>query len=230
MEAAADLYCPLITLRVPSGVPSPTSPCSYAALHKVARALEDPFVHPPNDLPANALQAAFNLRLLTSWEAVRQPADVATADDGAGGSGAQPAIPPSGLCETSGSEEEESLWGEYAFLEAEDVRKATTLFLTEWRRSASSSAQQRGRPLHRCDSSTPQLVYSSSPRARTITSIKKDKALRPRGKSLKALRVGTVSSFKRMRDEEATRVRSIPEESLFNVERARSITTERNVV
>ena len=30
---------------------------SYVMLHKVARALEDPFVHPPNDLPANALQA-----------------------------------------------------------------------------------------------------------------------------------------------------------------------------
>ena len=31
---------------------------AYTVLHKVARALEDPFVHPPNDLPANALQAA----------------------------------------------------------------------------------------------------------------------------------------------------------------------------
>ena len=30
---------------------------SYVTLQQVARALEDPFVHPPNDLPANAMQA-----------------------------------------------------------------------------------------------------------------------------------------------------------------------------
>ena len=48
---------------------------SYTVLHKVARALEDPFVHPPNDLPANAMQAAFNLRLITTWDAVRQADD-----------------------------------------------------------------------------------------------------------------------------------------------------------
>ena len=30
---------------------------AYVALHKVARSLEDPFVHPPNDLPAQAMYA-----------------------------------------------------------------------------------------------------------------------------------------------------------------------------
>ena len=48
---------------------------SYVTLQQVARALEDPFVHPPNDLPANALQAAFNGRLLTTGDAIRTPAD-----------------------------------------------------------------------------------------------------------------------------------------------------------
>lgn len=57
---------------------------AYAGLHKVARALEDPFVHPPNDLPAVALQRAFNERLLTSWDAMRCDADhhVGVAEEG----------------------------------------------------------------------------------------------------------------------------------------------------
>lgn len=37
-------------------------------MHEVARELEDPFTHPPNDLPAVDLQAEFNQRLLTAWD------------------------------------------------------------------------------------------------------------------------------------------------------------------
>ncbi len=42
---------------------------SYFGLHEVARTLEDPFTHPPNDLPAVTMQEEFNTRLLDSWDA-----------------------------------------------------------------------------------------------------------------------------------------------------------------
>jgi hypothetical protein len=40
----------------------------YFGMHEVARTLEDPFCHPPNDLPAVQLQKDFNARLLSSWD------------------------------------------------------------------------------------------------------------------------------------------------------------------
>jgi len=43
---------------------------TYFAFHEVARELEDPFLHPPNQLPLGALQTSFNTRLTTSWEAL----------------------------------------------------------------------------------------------------------------------------------------------------------------
>ena len=36
---------------------------AYWSLHEVARDLEDPFMHEPNELPLPALQLAFNMRL-----------------------------------------------------------------------------------------------------------------------------------------------------------------------
>jgi len=48
---------------------------AYFGLHKMARELEDPFVHPPNDLPSLMMQTAFNSRLLTSWDALRSAKD-----------------------------------------------------------------------------------------------------------------------------------------------------------
>jgi hypothetical protein len=38
---------------------------------QVARELEDPFTHPPNDLPAPQLQHDFNARLLAAWDGCR---------------------------------------------------------------------------------------------------------------------------------------------------------------
>ena len=35
---------------------------AYFGLYEVARELEDPFVHPPNDLPSVAMQRPFNAR------------------------------------------------------------------------------------------------------------------------------------------------------------------------
>jgi len=94
---------------------------SYAALHKVARVLEDPFVHPPNDLPANALQMAFNGRLLSTFDAVRGPYDAISActnGDTNGGTAAQL--------------KDARLWGQYADLEPQDVREATEALLAQW--------------------------------------------------------------------------------------------------
>ena len=120
---------------------------AYTVLHKVARALEDPFVHPPNDLPANALQAAFNLRLLSAWDSVRRPEDalygVTARDHSPGGycfdgdieMRSPPMSPGSDVGEpgsisrepTPGGfsqddiEDEAALWEEYAYLEPEEV-------------------------------------------------------------------------------------------------------------
>jgi len=57
----------------------------YSGLYSTASVLEDPFVHPPNDLPSVAMQRAFNAQLLTSWDALR-PAP--PPPDGAKGGGA----------------------------------------------------------------------------------------------------------------------------------------------
>lgn len=35
---------------------------TYFAFHEVARELEDPFLHPPNELPIQAMQTSFNTR------------------------------------------------------------------------------------------------------------------------------------------------------------------------
>ena len=43
---------------------------TYFGFHEVARALEDPFLHPPNELPIIALQESFNTRLSATWEAL----------------------------------------------------------------------------------------------------------------------------------------------------------------
>ena len=40
----------------------------YFGMHEVARDLEDPFIHPPNDLPAADLQRDFNARLVAAWD------------------------------------------------------------------------------------------------------------------------------------------------------------------
>ena len=45
---------------------------SYFGMHEVARDLEDPFIHPPNDLPAAELQRDFNARLLAAWDGCRR--------------------------------------------------------------------------------------------------------------------------------------------------------------
>ena len=93
---------------------------AYIGLHRVARALEDPFVHPPNDLPATSLQIAFNNRLLSTLDALRRPIDSKQQPP--------PERPPS-------QEEEDALWGEYAELEPADVREACVELLGEWKRA-----------------------------------------------------------------------------------------------
>ena len=35
---------------------------------EVARELEDPFIHPPNEAPLVAVQQSFNARLLSGWD------------------------------------------------------------------------------------------------------------------------------------------------------------------
>lgn len=37
---------------------------------QVARELEDPFIHPPNEAPLVAMQKSFNTRLLTCWDSL----------------------------------------------------------------------------------------------------------------------------------------------------------------
>lgn len=98
---------------------------SYVTMQQVARALEDPFIHPPNDLPANALQAAFNSRLLTTFDVIRKPADALVKPPGTAPAAAGSEVDP--------EEIEKGLWGEYAEFEEDDVRKATLAFLIEWR-------------------------------------------------------------------------------------------------
>jgi len=154
---------------------------SYAALHKVAKALEDPFVHPPNDLPANAFQAAFNSRLLTTWDAMRRPEDELPF-------AASPPPAPATTCATAGLQlpplaeggslrnsggatfsqdgayDEDELWHEYAYLEPEEVRATTREFLLEWRQAGSGrSASAMYNPV-----ATPKLVNESRPSARTL--------------------------------------------------------------
>ena len=42
--------------------------CSqHHVTHQVARELEDPFIHPPNEAPLVAVQRSFNARLLCGW-------------------------------------------------------------------------------------------------------------------------------------------------------------------
>mmetsp|Transcript_34166 Transcript_34166/g.104586 ORF Transcript_34166/g.104586 Transcript_34166/m.104586 type:complete len:309 (+) Transcript_34166:840-1766(+) len=53
----------------------------YSGLYSTASVLEDPFVHPPNDLPSVAMQRAFNARLMGVWDALREP----SLDDQGGG-------------------------------------------------------------------------------------------------------------------------------------------------
>ena len=41
---------------------------TYFGFHEVARELEDPFVHPPNDLPLVSMHEIFNARVTASWD------------------------------------------------------------------------------------------------------------------------------------------------------------------
>mmetsp|Transcript_20456 Transcript_20456/g.52058 ORF Transcript_20456/g.52058 Transcript_20456/m.52058 type:complete len:511 (-) Transcript_20456:423-1955(-) len=41
---------------------------TYFGFHEVARELEDPFLHPPNELPMIAMHETFNTRLTATWE------------------------------------------------------------------------------------------------------------------------------------------------------------------
>jgi len=132
---------------------------SFAALDQVAVALEDPFVHPPNDLPANALQAAFNNRLNTILDAVRRPADALTTN-------------PQLVCDLDRLPEgDEKYWGEFAELEATDVKLATVNFLGQWRKYTT----KHERPAHNFRSksmsniATPGLVMLSSGRGKLKT-------------------------------------------------------------
>ena len=43
---------------------------TYFGFHEVARELEDPFVHPPNDLPLVSMHEIFNARVTASWEVI----------------------------------------------------------------------------------------------------------------------------------------------------------------
>jgi len=134
----------------------------YVTLHQVARALEDPFVHPPNDLPATALQAAFNCRMLTTFDAIRRPADdVSPHSPRSPSSKANLAIDENSEASAEGSEDDESaLWGEYAELEDKDVMRATSAFLHEWRvhGKAGGTVSWDGKG----QVSTPRLVKMSS--------------------------------------------------------------------
>jgi len=62
---------------------------AHTGMWNTARILEDPFVHPPNDLPSVAMQRAFNARLMGVWDALRDPAldDVGGPAGGGGGGG-----------------------------------------------------------------------------------------------------------------------------------------------
>ena len=132
---------------------------SYVTLQQVARALEDPFVHPPNDLPANALQAAFNGRLLTTWDVIRKPADSLIGmppPPGSPGSTTSPGGNGLGLGVTA-DDDDDKYWGEWAELEPEDVREASVALLKEWRahRDAAKVYEGKGHV------STPRLVQQS---------------------------------------------------------------------
>lgn len=56
---------------------------AYFGAHEVARTLEDPFTHPPNELPAPQIQEEFNARLIATWDsATAALAAELTADAG----------------------------------------------------------------------------------------------------------------------------------------------------
>lgn len=57
---------------------------SYFAMHEVARSLEDPFAHPPNDLPCRLLQDSFNARLIAAWDSALQAQEPLTDSKGGG--------------------------------------------------------------------------------------------------------------------------------------------------
>ena len=103
---------------------------AYMAMHNVARALEDPFVHPPNDLPATSLQIAFNNRLLSTFDALRRNTDALHTQ----ASSQPPTTPPTPSARAE-EPDEDALWGEYAELEPRDVRAETVRLLNEWRRA-----------------------------------------------------------------------------------------------
>ena len=116
---------------------------AYVTIDAVAHALEDPYVHPPNDLPANAIQAAFNNRLLTVLDSVRRPADGAVPVDMA---------------------DDPKYWDHWAELEADDVRLATLDFLREWRAHGTKDHMGQKSPSYRSKGmvATPGLVDLSS--------------------------------------------------------------------
>ena len=116
---------------------------------------------PPSDLPANALQAAFNNRLNTILDAVRRPADALTTN-------------PQLVCDLDRLPEgDEKYWGEFAELEATDVKLATVNFLGQWRKYTT----KHERPAHNYRSksmaniATPGLVMLSSGQRKLKTRI-----------------------------------------------------------
>lgn len=105
----------------------------------MARALEDPFVHPPNDLPAQAMQSAFNQRLISSMDALRVPADAEAAvarQQRAASSSAAASGSASWGAAAVPDLDDPALWGKYARLEPKDVRRAATELLHQWRLGA----------------------------------------------------------------------------------------------
>jgi predicted membrane chloride channel (bestrophin family) len=116
---------------------------AYVTIDAVAHALEDPYVHPPNDLPANAIQAAFNNRLLTVFDSVRRPADGAVPVNMA---------------------DDPKYWDHWAELEADDVRLATLDLLREWRAHGTKDHTGQKSPSFRSKGmvATPDLVGLSS--------------------------------------------------------------------
>ena len=77
-DDASRFMGPLLTLLVV---------LSYFGMHEVARSLEDPFAHPPNDLPCRLLQEAFNARLVAAWDSSLHAQQQPLADGKGGGFG-----------------------------------------------------------------------------------------------------------------------------------------------
>ena len=136
---------------------------SFTVLHKVARALEDPFVHPPNDL------AGFTGRLQlpathNDYAGRRTPSSLVSrlALKGAMRVSTRRSRPNSRRMRASMTRE---LVEEYAYLEPEEVKKVTYDFLKD------GGPQGREAAKFFTDKvATPRLVRNSQPSMRRIPS------------------------------------------------------------